>query len=628
MLFTFASISFAEQSANLTEFNSDIEKIEKLIDSDVGLAHQQLLVYQKYLEGFTVKQRIIYHNLLTEIHVLKAKYHLAKTTANKGLSLTKQLSSPSILITEILYNRGFAYESTGDLKLATQDYESGLEIAESFHDKVLIATGLINLGAIYYQTDRYESSLTVLNDAYNIAMQTTDKELKGAVNSELGILYSYIGSSDQAKNYYQQAYEHYKKAGKTILSLNAMVNIGSNHLENENYEQAIVAFKTVLKESDGVRQNEIMYNSYSGLVWANLKKEPANHKASYQYLLRAKEYVSGIERHDIELSFATNEAHVLYKLKRFNEALVSIAKIENILAKPQSLMSIERYLQTHIVHLKAKVFFELGYFQQAYQLQEKRLSLTKILLDREHTHKIAEVRLALEATQADIHKKVLENKRSLQEVELKEVENQQQQQRYHVIIVSLVALIFAWMLVKLAQGQRRLYKAVSIDMLTGVANHRSMIKLGTQLFNHAKLKKIDFSVLLIDVDNLKNINDEFGHEVGDRVLQHIARMGMHAMRKTDVLGRCEGEEFMVFVPNTPLAQAVSIAERLRASVKHFEWQSELSIKQSFSITLSIGIACYCSKTSKSTMDLLSLMRDADSRLYQAKSQGRDRVISL
>ena len=628
MLLIFSSVSFAESSVDLPEFNLEVERIEKLIDNNAGLALQQLMRYQHRLSQLSVKQRINYHSLLAEIYLLKAQYNLAKQTADLGLSLTKELSSPSILIAEILYSRGFSYESIGDFELATQDYESGLEISKSFHDKVLIAKGLINLGAIYYQTDRYEDSLNVLNDAYNIAMQTTDEELKGSVNSELGILYAYIGSRDQSMSYYQQAYQHYKKAEKRILSLNALVNIGTSHLGDGKYDQAIDAFKTILKESQGIEQNEIIYNTYSGLTWANLRKEPSNNEASYQYLMMAKQYVNGIERHDIELNFATDEAFVLFELERFDEALVSIARIENILAKHQSLGRLQVYVKTITVNLKSKIYFELGHFQQAYQLQKQRLSLNKVLIEKEHSQKVAEVRLALEAKQADLHKKVLENKRSLQEVELTEAENKQQRQKYHVLLIALVALVFAWLLVKLVQGQRRLHKAVSTDMLTGVANRRSLMKLGHQLLNRAVFKKADFSVLMIDVDNFKPVNDEFGHEVGDKVLQKIAKLGVKLMRKTDVFGRYGGEEFMVFLPNTSLEQALIIAERLRASTEMVGWQDELSTNRPLSMTLSIGVVCTSENNRQDGSDLRTLIHDADKMLNQAKSLGRNRVSSL
>ena len=618
-------ISLAEPSADLAEFSAAVVKIEMLIDSNAALAHQQLKRYRNRLADLSIKQQIIYYNLLAEIYILQAQYPLAKTTATFGLSLTKQLASPSLLIAELLYSRGFAIESLGDFKLAKQDYESGIEIAKSFHDKVLIATGLTNLGAIYYLTDRYENSLTVLNDAYNIAKQTRDEELKGSVNSELGILYSYLGRSQQAMSYYQQAYQHYKNINKTIFSLNSLVNIAINHLDNKEYEQAITTYKIIIKESHGVGQSEIMYNTYSGLSWANLKKQQPNFEASYQYLLIAKQYIGSIERRDINLQYAVDEAYVLFELDRLDEALVSIAKVEKTLASQAPLGQLKMQTKTSIINLKSKTYFKLGQFKQAYQLQKQRLELTNIILSNEHTSSVAEVRLALEAKQADLHKKVLENQHSLQEIALKEASAKQQQQRHYLLSIAIVALLFAWLLMKFLQGQRRLHNASSIDVLTGVTNRRSLMKRGQQLIKRAAVKQTNLSVLMIDVDHFKKVNDRFGHNVGDKVLQRIAKLGEKLMRKTDIYGRFGGEEFVVFLPKTSLAQARVIAERYRESINDFTWPSDLFSDKKFSVSISVGVTCTTELASEDRGDLETLINIADTCLYQAKSKGRNQV---
>jgi len=620
--------ALAESPEGLAEFSGAVIKIEMLIGSNVPLAHQQLKRYQNRLAELSIKQQITYYNLLAEIYLLQAQYSSAQTAASVGLSLTKQLASPSLLIAELLYSRGFAIESLGDFELAKQDYESGIEIAKSFHDKVLIATGLTNLGAIYYLTDRYENSLTVLNDAYNIAKQTRDEELKGAVNSELGILYSYLNRSKQAMSYYQQAYQHYKNINKTILSLNALVNIAINHLDSKEYQQAINTYKLIIKESHGVGQSEIMYSTYSGLSWANLKKQQPNLEASYQYLLIAKQYINSIERRDIDLQYAVDEAYVLFELDRLDEALVSIARVEKklaIKAAKAPLGQLKMQTKTSIINLKSKTYFKLGQFKQAYQLQKQRLLLTNIILSKEHTSSIAEVRLALEAKQADLHKKVLENDRSLQEIALKEASAKQQQQRNYLISIAIVALLFAWLLMKFVQGQRRLHNASSIDILTGVANRRSLMKRGQQLIKRAYAKQRNLSVLMIDVDHFKKVNDEFGHSVGDKVLQCIAKRGEQLMRKSDIYGRFGGEEFVVFLPKTSLAQALIIAERYREAINDFTWPAELFFDKKFSVSVSVGVACTTELDSENMGDLETLINIADIHLYQAKSKGRNQV---
>ena len=614
--------------SGVASFDNIALKIEKLTDSNVPLAQSELQRYEARFNELSLKQKITYKYLLAQVYTLQAQYHLVEQSASDGLSLTLNLSSPSLLISKLLYSRGFAYESIGNIELATKDYESGLELAKSLHDSVLIARGLMSLGAIYYLTDRYESSLTVLNDAYNIAKKTDDEELKGDVNSELGILYSHLDRNEQSMVYYQQAYQYYKEANKVIPSLNALVNIGANYLSKKEYEQAIITYKMIINEPEGAVPNQTMYNTFSGLAWANLKKEDPNQEASYQYLLLSKLYMEGIEQYDIEFQYYFDEAFVLFELERFDEAIDSITAVEIILAEQMPLSQLKKYARISLTNLKAKTYFKLGSYQQAYDLQEQRLSLIKALRDKEHIQSVAEVRLALEAKKADLHKQVLKNNQKLQEVALLDAKHKQEQQRLYLFYIAIVALIFAWLLIKLIQVQRKLHKASSIDMLTGIANRKKLMRKAKRLLQRSKAKQSDVSVIMIDIDHFKKINDEFGHNIGDQVLKEVVKLGEGFMRKTDVFGRFSGEEFIVFLPNTSTAQAKMIAERFRASVEKHSWQISDVLKSPFTASISIGVASSDDISSDKKYDLTALIKKADTLLYQTKTHDRNKVCNL
>lgn len=610
-------------SENLAEFDNVAIDIAKLMDSNALLALSQLKEYEEKFYKLSLKQQINYYNLLADIYLLQAQYHLVEKTASDGLALTLGLSSPSIFISELLYSRGFAYESIGKIEAATKDYENGLELARSLHDKVLIATGLVNLGAIYYLTDQYENSLRVLNDAYNIAKQTNNDELKGSVNSELGILYAHLHRAEQSMVYYQQSYQFYKRANKKNSSLEALVNIGINHLNKKKYQQAIIVYETIITESGGSGQNEIMYNTYSGLSRAYLQKLQPNPEVSYQYLLLSKQYMENTEQHNIELQYYNEEAFTLFALARFEEVLVSINKVEEILKNRASLSFIRTKKKIKIINLKSKTYFKLGYYQQAYNIQKKRLAAIKSLRKKEQISSIAEVRLALEVKQADLNTKLLENKQSLQENALLEAEKKQQQQRYYLLYSAVVALVFAWLLIKLIQDQRRLYKVSNIDILTGIANRKKTLKKGKLLFKKAKIQQSDLSVLMIDIDHFKTVNNQFGHGVGDVTLQKMVLLGSKLIRKTDFFGRISGEEFLLFLPKTSHAQALIIAERFRLAVKQLSWQQEGA--SDMELTVSIGVVCSTDLPDKQLSNIEALINKADSLLYQAKAQGSNKV---
>lgn len=164
--------------------------------------------------------------------------------------------------------------------------------------------------------------------------------------------------------------------------------------------------------------------------------------------------------------------------------------------------------------------------------------------------------------------------------------------------------------------QQRLHQAANTDALTKLYNRRYLFMRLTEAIERADREGSGFSVILFDLDHFKQINDVFGHAVGDLVLVRIAELTRQCVRESDICGRYGGEEFLIFLPSAPAAVALGIAERLRIKIGAERWaQPELRV------TISGGVAEYAG----STVDVL--LETADRRLYQAKRVGRDQIIA-
>ncbi len=608
--------SVGQAKIDLKQFNQVAEKVKQLKKTDLVLSLKQLQVYENLLSALTIEQNLIYYRLLTEIQIEQNKYTLAKKTADKGLVIAKRLASPSILISELLYLKGFALESLGDVPQATKEYKKGLEVAESQHSKVQVAAGLINLGAIAYLSGDFEGSLILLNDAYNIAEQTDDEELKGTANSELGIVYSHLFQDEQSMAYYQQSYLHFKKAGMLLAAHNSLHNIAITHTFNRDFQKAISTFKTIIAESNKDTPSDRMYSIYSGMAWAHFSKEESNPDAAYQYLLMAKQYLKFTEKLDFKLQYYVDEATVLYELERFDEVLTSIAEVEQLSAKHQKSSLVRKRNFIYLVELRAGVYNKQGQYQRAYETQSEVITLTDKLYENEDRRSIAQVRLRLEGEQADKENELLQNQETLYEASLHQAKLEHEEQRVYLMISGLITLAFAWVLIKLIQSQHQLRIASNIDALTGVANRRSIMKKAQRSFKQSKKKGASLSILMINIDHFKEINDSLGHNASDKVLAEIAFVSAGIMRKSDVLGRLGGEEFMVCLPKTTLISAIDIAERIRSCVNNASWPFGRLEK----VTVSIGVASF-----KNDSDLSELIKRADKQLYQAIASGRNKV---
>ncbi|AFL68867.1 sensor domain-containing diguanylate cyclase [Sulfurospirillum barnesii] len=167
---------------------------------------------------------------------------------------------------------------------------------------------------------------------------------------------------------------------------------------------------------------------------------------------------------------------------------------------------------------------------------------------------------------------------------------------------------------KIAHTQTALEHSSTTDQLTALANRRKVEEYLEQKIEESK-RGAFFSIIMIDIDHFKNINDTYGHAIGDHVLIHTARLMSASIRESDMLGRWGGEEFLLILPNTPLDGALRIAEHIRATLHQhtFEHYPEF-------LSMSLGVATHQPNDTSKT-----ILKRADNALYKAKNGGRNQV---
>ena len=191
---------------------------------------------------------------------------------------------------------------------------------------------------------------------------------------------------------------------------------------------------------------------------------------------------------------------------------------------------------------------------------------------------------------------------------------------YAVGSVLPVVATLGFLLLCTERSQRELERAARIDFLTGVYNRRAIEELGTRAIAAARRHGMPLSLLVVDIDHFKRINDELGHAAGDVALVQAVDRIRESLRAEDLLGRLGGEEFIVLMPNTDNASAAAAAERIRES---FSGEPLVLGEQRRAVTLSIGVAVLA----PADRHFSQLLQRADRAMYAAKNAGRDLVIS-
>lgn len=185
-------------------------------------------------------------------------------------------------------------------------------------------------------------------------------------------------------------------------------------------------------------------------------------------------------------------------------------------------------------------------------------------------------------------------------------------------IVAQIGLASGFILMTHYRTTMALHTLSQRDALTNTLNRRSLQEQAAQVLTHAGLNAQPVTLIMVDADHFKRINDEFGHQTGDAVLCHmVARIRPH-LRSNDLLGRFGGEEFIVILPGLDTESAREVAERVRTGLCKQPWQGD---NEPVKLSASLGVAC----TEHHGYAFDGLVAAADAALYRAKALGRNRV---
>lgn len=187
-----------------------------------------------------------------------------------------------------------------------------------------------------------------------------------------------------------------------------------------------------------------------------------------------------------------------------------------------------------------------------------------------------------------------------------------------ILIAVSMGFFFLWL--AMTHLQAELETQSHTDSLTGLMNRRGLEIAGTREFDVARRRKTNLSLILIDLDHFKAVNDRYGHERGDSALILLGACLRLYLRGVDYIARMGGEEFVILLPDTPESQALEVADRLRVKVLELRVPYERGF---FQITASLGVSCL----TESDQTWQDMLRRGDQAMYNAKRSGRNRVES-
>lgn len=505
--------------------------------------------------------------------------------------------------------RGYGHDGAGNGARATADYDFGVAEGTRLGDPRVVADARLLRGERRYYEGELGGALEDLERAYALYGRMGSRERTRYALNAIANLYAdqRVGQYDRALEYYRQILEAHRAAGSERDIATSYYNLGSTLERKGDLAGALAWYRRNLEMERRLGDpDEVAYAQRSiGTVLAKLGR-PAEALRWLDPAVAQFQRTGNAERVALaRLSRGTARRGA----GRTAAALADLDSAGAHFRKAGNARFLERVEDERALALAAT-----GDWQGAFQART-----AQVALGRELGEKLREEQTSRLRVQFDTEHKERENRALLRENALRgrALEDAARIRRLQTALIVLAVAALAI----LVAAARRMRAMALTDELTRLPNRRHLLRLAAERFRAAARAGEPVSVLALDVDHFKQVNDTFGHEAGDRVLRRVAEACLAALRPGDVLGRTGGEEFVAVLPRTGTEAALETAERVREGVERVDWSE---VAPGLRVTVSVGAA----QRDGADEEFAAVVRRADQSLYHAKESGRNRAAIL
>ena len=524
-------------------------------------------------------------------------------------------------IADSLHTIGFGQARISDYINARMNANEAIEIYRDIKDRVNEQKVLNTLGTIEGISGNLSESIIILDKALKLAEKLDEKLAVATAYHNLAIAYGELGDFDVSLEYYLQALELYEELGETESAHRTLQNIGVIHINLENYDEALTS---LLKTAE------------------LLKNTTDKETTALAYINIGRSY-SKLEQYDQALNYLNNGYNILKDMGSYLNMSYALGELGIVYMKQGRYDKAQNIMQKSI-GIKLEYGDYSGLAESYYNLGRLYLVIDKIDLAIETFLKA--LQLASDA-KAKLHLKHINKELSTAYEELGDYKNALKHLRNHLQVRKELfedansgrtqAMLTKH---KIAQSEKdreivrrntelnianerlqlltkELERQAKEDSLTQLYNRRYFDKILEKEYGRSKRYLKNMSVMICDIDDFKQVNDRFSHQIGDKVLIKVAEVFKENIRENDTIARFGGEEFVAVFPESDSQKAYSICERIRLSIENYPWHK---IEPNLKVTVSLGI---CDDTSLGSGE--TMISRADDALYEVKNSGKNNV---
>ncbi|WP_116365839.1 tetratricopeptide repeat-containing diguanylate cyclase [Parahaliea mediterranea] len=500
----------------------------------------------------------------------------------------------------------------GDYQGAAAQMQTVARQAQSAGDQFLYVFALVELGFTQGMGGRSEQAFPHLQEAFAAAVKLQDVFLIALVNEAYGAVYGYVNEYEQSIAHYRKALSSYADLGYSVYEAEATYGIGISYRYAGQWQRALEMFRRYRELTDAHHSEHGRFSALygQGMTYAEMGD-------CDRALPVIAEALQAGAPEDFKAELYKRQAVCLARAGRAQEAAGAIAAAWDVFARLTEFTGTHWELEVGLA--EAEVAAELGDMARAYTLLREYHEQIVALLRESASERLMTLRVEMENVRKDHEISLLQEEARIDALELEQQRRSNELQRLTLFFWIGVSAVVLFFLVWQVRNARQLREISSRDALTGLYNRRFIFHRLAALCAELPLDRGELSIVLVDVDDFKQVNDRYGHPAGDAILRDIATIGAALLRPGDELARVGGEEFLCLLPRTGERNAAMVAQRLLERVR--EHRFAVPGGGEVCITVSIGVASF----SADCADADSLYAAADNAMYRAKSCGKDQL---
>jgi len=472
------------------------------------------------------------------------------------------------------------------------------------------------LGYTQALKESFEQAFVTLHAAINRAQVSQDSFALAISEQALAATYSYADNFDLALSNYQNALKRYKTLAYPTYIGETLLGIATTLRHSERWDEALTAYEeyaAALRFQEQVGSH--FYYHYGKAITLALSGRCSKALEAIDAAVKVggpRDYLGELYKKSALCEMAEGN---------IEQAKISLTKAKQIIDNTPELQ--DTLWQVELILLASDIAKLEGDYSLALDLYRDYHNSFIQLQRKKSAESLVRIKAELENQRKDVEIELLSQRTQMQALEL--TANQAKQNSRLVVTIGIFILAFFLLVFVFLQHKKakQLYKLSVKDALTGLFNRRYAIDLMNKYLGNNRERMQKWTVIMIDIDHFKQVNDTYGHVVGDELLKAMAQEAEKIVRPSDLVARFGGEEFICALTRVEPELAEHIAERLRKQLKMVTIEvSEQGVKKQLNCTASIGVA----HVGNEHITLNGLLEKVDKALYKAKDKGRDCIV--